>query len=274
MLDAAVSLYRLRARHLIRVAAYIIIPVQILNTIVLLSAQPSGYNIGITGNASPTYDSGNASAQLAANLIVLIAPLLATAFVVAVCARIVADAYSGRPDDGKAAAAEARRRAFAIIGLEILILLCDGLGFIACGIGVLAPLTWFAVAVPALILERQPVGGALSRSFNLTKSHFFRVLGLVLSVQLLTSVVSVGLAAGVNLVLHHGGNATSAVIAQGLANIIATTLTTPFAAAAVVVVYFDLRIRDEGFDVQLMMQAVDDRHAAAARGALVPPAAG
>ena len=271
MLDAAVRLYRSRARHLIRVAAYIIIPVQILNTIVLLSAQPSGYQIGVTGNVSPTYDSGSASAQLAANVIVLIAPLLATAFVVAVCARIVADAYSGRPDAGNAAGKVARRRALSIIGLEILILLCDVLGFLACGIGVLAPLTWFAVAVPALILEGTTAGAALSRSFNLTKTHFFRVLGLVLSVQLLTVVLSLGLAAGVNLLVHHGANVTSAVIAQGLANVIATTITTPFAAAAIVVCYFDLRIRDEGFDVQLMMQAVDDRHAAAA---LTPPAAG
>jgi hypothetical protein len=38
------------------------------------------------------------------------------------------------------------------------------------------------------------------------------------------------------------------------------------------VCYFDLRIRDEGFDVQLMMQAVDNRHTAAS--AVVPPAAG
>jgi hypothetical protein len=210
---------------------------------------------------------------LAATFIVAILPLLASAFVVAACARIVADAYSGRPDPGTAATREAGRRLLAIIGLEILVLLCDALGFLACGIGVVVPITWFAVAMPALILERATVGGAMSRSFNLTKTHFFRALGLVLSVQLLTIVISVGLAAGVNLILHQGASASSAVIAQGIANIIATTLTTPFAATAIVVLYFDLRIRDEGFDVQLMMQAVDDRHATA-RAAFVPPAAG
>lgn len=273
MLDTAVRLYRSRARHLILIAALVIVPVQVLNTIVLLSAQPSGFKIGPTGGVSPTYDSGAASAQLAAQFIVTILPLLATAFVVAICARIVADAYSDRGDPGKVAAREAGRRALSVIGLEILVLLCFGLGAIACLIGVVVPMTWFAVAMPALILERATVGGAMSRSFNLTKSHFFRVLGLVLSVQLLTIVISAGLAVGVNLFLHVGGNASSAVIAQGLANIIATSLTTPFAATAIVVCYFDLRIRDEGFDIQLMMQAVDDRHATA-RAALVPPAAG
>ena len=59
---------------------------------------------------------------------------------------------------------------------------------------------------------------------------------------------------------------------RGIANSIANTVTWPFVAAAILVCYFDLRIRDEGFDVQLLMQSVDDRYAAAR--ALVPPVAG
>ena len=41
------------------------------------------------------------------------------------------------------------------------------------------------------------------------------------------------------------------MIAQGVANTIASLLTTPFVAAAIVALYFDLRIRDEAFDVQM-----------------------
>ena len=47
------------------------------------------------------------------------------------------------------------------------------------------------------------------------------------------------------------------MIAQGIANAIAALLTTPFVAAAIVALYFDLRIRDEAFDVQLAMQRND-----------------
>ncbi len=36
-------------------------------------------------------------------------------------------------------------------------------------------------------------------------------------------------------------------------------LTTPFVATAIVVLYFDLRTRDEGYDVQLLMQRNDAR---------------
>jgi len=271
MLDAAVALYRGRARQLITVAAFVVVPVQIFNTIVLLSAQPTGYSVGLTGALTPTYDSGSAAAQLAARVITLITPLFASAFIAATTARIVADAYSNQPDAGRTALRVAFRRLFAIIGVSVLVALSEGIGLLGCGIGVLAPLTWFAVATPALILERTGVGAALGRSFNLTKSHFFRVLGLVLSVSILAATISGGLAVAVDIFLHQGGSAGGAVVAQGLANAIASSLSTPFVATAIVVCYFDLRIRDEGFDVQLMMQAVDSRHAGASVAA--PPIA-
>ena len=51
-------------------------------------------------------------------------------------------------------------------------------------------------------------------------------------------------------------------ISQGIANTVVAVLTTPFLAAAIVACYFDLRIRNEAFDVQLLMQRNDARHAA------------
>ncbi len=49
------------------------------------------------------------------------------------------------------------------------------------------------------------------------------------------------------------------MIAQSIASTIAGVLTTPFVAAAIVTLYFDLRIRDEAYDIQLMMQRNDAR---------------
>ncbi|HEY3238117.1 MAG TPA: hypothetical protein VGL92_01040, partial [Acidimicrobiia bacterium] len=41
-----------------------------------------------------------------------------------------------------------------------------------------------------------------------------------------------------------------------LANILSDVITTPFVAAVFVLVYFDLRVRKEGFDLQLLAQAM------------------
>ena len=71
--------------------------------------------------------------------------------------------------------------------------------------------------------------------------------------------------------MRNGGNTAAGVISQGVATTVVAVFTTPFIAAAIVACYFDLRIREEAFDVQLLMQRNDARHAAARTA--VPPAA-
>jgi hypothetical protein len=270
MLDVAVAIYRRCARRLVVVALVIEVPVQLLMTIVLLSAQPDSFSVNIAGNASPTFASR--STQLAATFVVLLVSVVSTAFVLAVCTRIVADAYVGLAGGGPAEAARgAAGRVLAVLGLALLTALSQIAGLAFCLVGAAVPLALFAVAMPVLILEGVGVFAALGRSATLTKAHFFRVLGLVVTAQLLTAVLNIGLTLAVAAAMRNSGNTTAGVISQGIANTVVAVLTTPFIAAAIVVCYFDLRIRSEAFDVQLLMQRNDARHAAARASA--PPAA-
>jgi hypothetical protein len=124
-------------------------------------------------------------------------------------------------------------------------------------------MAFFAVAVPVLILERVGVGMSLGRSVNLVKANFWRTLGLVVTAQVLTTVVSLGLTAAAELVIRGDSSSTSSIMVQGVAAALSALITTAFVATATVVLYFDLRIRDEAFDVQLMMQRDDARVATA-----------
>jgi hypothetical protein len=259
ILDSAVSLYRARFKKLTLVAAAVVVPVQVLSALVLLSAQPDRFSLNVTGTVTPQYDTKSVAVQLAAVIVVAIVGVLSTALIVGVSTRIVADAYIGRSSETREAVKAVRPRVFALIGLSLLILLCDGIGLAFCFVGVLFPLTLFAVALPVLILEGVGVTAALGRSIALTKAHAMHVLGLVLTAQLLAAVVNGALAAGVNLLLRTGGSTAAVVVGQSIANTIAGILTTPFAATAIVVLYFDLRIRGEAFDVQLLMQRNDAR---------------
>jgi hypothetical protein len=258
ILDSAVVLYRARFTKLLPVAACIVVPVQILSALVLLSAQPDHFTLNVTGTVSPQYDSSPAL-QLGALVIVVIVSVLSTALIVAVCTRVVADAYIGRTSGPREAARAVRPRVFALIGTSLLVLMSEGIGFLFCFVGALVPLTFFAVALPVLILEGVGVSTAIGRSVTLTKAHVMHVVGLVLTAQLLAAVVNGALAAAVSFLLRSGGNTVAIVIAQSVANMIAGVLTTPFIATAIVVLYFDLRIRDEAFDVQLMIQRNDER---------------
>lgn len=259
ILDSAVALYRARFTKLVLVAATIVVPVQILSAIVMLSAEPKGFTLNVTGNVSPHYDAGSFAVRFAATVVVAVIGILSTALIVAVCTRLVADAYIDRSSDTRDAVHEVRPRVFAVIGTSFVVLISEAIGFVFCLVGAFVPLVLFAVAVPVLILERTSVSGALARSITLTKTHALHVLGMVLTAQLLAAVLNGGLALAAHLLLRSSGGTVAAVIAQSIASTIAGILTTPFVATAIVVLYFDLRIRDEAYDVQLLMQRNDAR---------------
>jgi hypothetical protein len=259
ILDAAVVLYRARFRRLVPVAAAVVIPVQALSAIVLLSAQPDRLNFGITGSVTPQYNTSSVTTQLAAVIVVGLVTALSTAVITAVCTRIVANAYIGQSSMARDAARAVRPRLFAVVGVSLVVLVSEVIGLAVCFIGVLYPLTVFAVAIPVLILEGIGVWSATGRSVTLTKAHAMHVLGLVLTVQLLVAVVNTALVGGVSVLLRSGNGIVAAVIGQSIASTVAGVLTTPFAATAIVVLYFDLRTRDEAFDVQLLMQRNDAR---------------
>jgi hypothetical protein len=259
ILDSAVALYRSRFTRLIRIAAFVVVPVQVLSALVLLSAQPDHYSLTVTGTVSPQYDSNSFAVQFAATIVIAVIGVLSTALIVAACTRVVADAYIGQSSEAGEAYRAVRPRVFAIIGTSLIVLISESIGLLFCFVGALVPLTFFAVALPALILEGIGVSAAIGRSVTLTKTHVMHVVGLVLTTQLLAVTLNFALAQAAGLVLRSGGGTVAIVIARSVANTISGVLTTPFVATAIVALYFDLRIRDEAFDVQLLMQRNDAR---------------
>jgi hypothetical protein len=190
---------------------------------------------------------------LAAFVVVIAVNFLTHAFVAAVTTKIVADEYVGYQEPAGQAARSAFRRFVAVLAVSLLVTFSAIIGLFACLVGAFAAEAVFAVAVPVVILERRRVLDAMGRSFELTKSHFWHVLGVVLAASLLTGLLNAAFNAGLNLWSSHGGGTTAIVIAHGLANTIAAMITAPFTAAAIVTLYFDLRIRDEAFDVQMAL---------------------
>jgi hypothetical protein len=263
ILDLAVSLYRTSFRRIVLLSAIVVLPVQVLSTLVLLSAQPedTGLNLDFTGAAAPDYDIENLMLQLAASFVLLFVGLVSSAFVVGLCSRPVADTYVGTAGRWKRGSIGGRGFV-AVLTTALLFALTQFAGAFVCGVGIYAAATLFAVAMPVVVLEGVGPTKALGRSLHLTKQHFFRVLGIVVSAQALETVLNLGLAAAITAWLFNSSHADGAVLVQGLATAAGALITEPFLATVMVVVYFDVRIREEGFDVQLLMQRNDERHAA------------
>ena len=109
------------------------------------------------------------------------------------------------------------------------------------------------LSFPSLVLEpgSSPTG-ALSRSWSLTRGSRWRMFGLLVTMALLLYVPLVGLGAVAAVVLPGGllgvapGMLTLAVV--GVVQI----LLYPLFYCVLTVAYYDLRVRKEGFDLEVL----------------------
>ncbi len=125
---------------------------------------------------------------------------------------------------------------------------------------------WIAVKLtivePALLLEDLGVGKAISRSWQLLNNNFWTAFGLVLVTGVIVAIVA-GLLAAPASVMIAAKVARSLDVGWGLRalNVILTgvahILTTPIMSIVYILVYYDMRIRKEGFDLQLLAMELD-----------------
>ncbi len=113
--------------------------------------------------------------------------------------------------------------------------------------------TGLALSACALVVEGLTPMDALNRSWNLTKGSRWKVFLTLLVAMVLIYIVGFGatvIGGLVGAVL--GGNLETAVIAIAAIMGIMSILIYPYIYAAVTVLYYDLRVRKEGFDLEVM----------------------
>ncbi len=123
----------------------------------------------------------------------------------------------------------------------------------------------FALAPVAAVLERQPVGKALSRSRSLVRGSFWRMFGILLLINVLAQLMSLVafpflvVAMVVAATLGDGGGIYLydwiPMTIMGVGSIVAATVAWPFTAVSIVLLYVDQRIRREGLDIELARAA-------------------
>lgn len=140
-------------------------------------------------------------------------------------------------------------------------------GIIALFLGVGFMMLRYGMTVPSLVVEGLSPGDAIRRSIALTKGRLWRVFLLVLCAMVVTYAAmlifqgpfSIGaIFAGPETVLGFWLN-----IAGAVTGTIGTTFTAPFLIIGLALLYYDARIREEGFDLELTLAALDARTVAA-----------
>jgi hypothetical protein len=255
ILDAAIKVYRARFKTLVKTVAIVVAPVEVLALIVQISAPLDGF-METDAGGTQSIDPAAVIGSVVAFLVVGVLGWLAAQFATAASLKVVSDSYLGQDTDWRTSLAFARQRLGSLVSLAIIYGLLLILGFLACVVpGVYFLFAW-SVAIPALLIEDKRGLSALRRSRELVQGRWWPVFACIVISMILSTVISSGLGAVFIGITFAADSEFVRAFASGLSNVTGAVLVTPFSAAVTAIVYFDLRVRKEGFDLELLAQSM------------------
>ena len=225
-LDAAVTLFRRHAAQYITVAAAIVVPFAVLQLMV--------------GAPDPTGESVDIGAQLL-NLVVTFIGYALTSAAVTV---LGAAAYRGEPLDPRGALRAALPAAPRVIAATVAQWLLIVVGFFGLIIGGFWVTAMTFALLPAIVLERRGVSAAFSRSAALSRGRKRHILATIF----LGGLAYAGVAIVVSLAGLFTRNAVFTLLLTTLVQLVAY----PIFALVYTVLYYDSRIRLEGYDLEVL----------------------
>jgi hypothetical protein len=272
LLDRAIRLYRGNFLTFIGIIAVVYVPLMVLQS----AASALMSSSMLTGYSTPQElfaNSGYWIGLLSILVLGLVRFILVQGIATGALTRAVADNYMGKKTGildayrgiGKSWPKLLGALLFIILVVFVLILWSlvpcvgwfTGLGMLVFLGGVVNPLV-----PPVVVLENQGAIGAVQRAWSLARRRFWPVVGYIFILGLFSLIVVNGPVAIANLVLAQvfrsvGDPTTQLVITsiiQGLISLVFVLLYYPLQMTAFTVIYFDLRVRTEGFDLALLIR--------------------
>ncbi len=301
LLDVVIRLYRRHFGQIVRIAAVVYVPLGVLQVVsAALMFQAMDMDTAVPSYYPGAFIAGGIGYALWIILFWLSMPLVQGAI-----AKAVAEYYLGREATVASAYGFALRRWPMLIAVAILggliawavvvvgVAPAAGLGallgvfaegadsttmVIAIGLGALLLLIalhaslaigvrlFFAALV--VVLEEEGAIRALMRSWELTSGHFWRILFALLVLWLLVMVLT-GIIVWPAQIASYFLQEVSFSISQALLSALSslgTLLLQPVQVVATVLLYYDLRMRKEGFDLAMMAEAIGEPQLAVRTG--------
>jgi hypothetical protein len=144
----------------------------------------------------------------------------------------------------------------AIVSGAALLVVVGAILIVGATVGIFVLLIHWVFAPQAIVIEGLGAVAGLRRSWNVVSGSGWRVFGIYIVLSLMVGILSGiigGLAGAVFAVSDDRG-------LKFLANLISSLvvlLIQPFQLTALTLLYFDLRIRKEGFDLEQMVRSLD-----------------
>lgn len=258
ILDGGFRLYRQRFGALVLAALVPLVPLVILAVLLQGSIDESAFDI----NAPVTGSDEQRAGESVVNFSLGIAATIA----IVACLRIVSAAYVG---ERIGAGASLR---FGLVRLPIVII-AGILVFLAMipAVVVVAVMPvlfllllvdiWLFVrlslVVPVAVIERTGPFRAISRSWSLTRDNWWRLFGTLVVLFLISLVIQLAIGFVFGLVAGALAISVTAFAVLWVLTLVAMgVIVDPLTASVLGVAYYDTRVRNEGFDLELMARDV------------------
>lgn len=225
IIDAAIEVYRRNPIHFLLLAAIVRVPWLIVQIVVL----------------APRDEDPDA---VIASILISFGTMLTTFLMSGFVVHMASELYLGRDTDAFDTIRKAAPRIPAMFLGSLMQSFAIGMGLVL----FLFPAVWvsavvFAVA-PAIVIEKRGPFAAFARSLQLSdrfKGHILSALGLVVLIRVIVEFGTVMVASLIPM-----PELRYTVIT------IASMVIYPLLGIAVTLVYYDVRIRKEGFDIEMM----------------------
>lgn len=193
--------------------------------------------------------------------------VVATVLLTGVVTAVMGQAVLGNPVTLAEAWTIVRPRAWRLLGLGLLVTMIVSVGLLFCLIPGVIVGVYLSIAAAALVLERSTVGASLRRSMSLVNGAFWRTFGALILMVIIYVVISVAISLPFSIPEFIAPSVDSTtltvdetrfVINNAIAtvgSVIVTTITLPFIAAVLSLIYIDRRMRTEGLDITLARQS-------------------
>ncbi|HEX2848913.1 MAG TPA: hypothetical protein VHN98_00085 [Acidimicrobiales bacterium] len=258
ILDGAFKLLKANAKTILLIVATITLPLQLLSAF----ATRQTFDVGLMNviNDPTVAESVNRSsaARSIAQLAAVLLSLLVTPFIAGAVSRVVAASYVGDTISVGGALRVALRRSPALLAAFVLVHLAILVGGVFCILPGFAVSALFVLVAPAIAIEEIGPIRAMRRSWRLVWPRFWPVLGISLLAGFIANLFSQILGAiPVYAATIIGGSYAWIVAAVGAT--LGELVAAPIVVIVATLLYFDARIRREGFDLQVMAADIGAR---------------
>lgn len=267
--DEGFDLYKRNFVFLLLATAIVVVPLSIGTALVLPRLLPFLYDLFSVTTSSGDAFGASLVRVLAEVVFALPLSLLADAPLVAACSAL----YLDRPVTLRQVYGHCLRRLPGLLVVVVLGCLALDVGILFCFIGAAIAGTLYLFSLHAILMEGRSGLGALKRSAGLVSGYGSRIFGCLILINLIVSAVQTGVTLPLDYffsaVLKFTPAAVSALtdpatdtttrglIVQAITGGLATMLLKPFIVCVVTALYYDLRVRKEGYDVELMAEGLN-----------------